>query len=126
MFNKKLLTVMYDPEKKDLVLSDEGNILLSKNLTSEIIRRLTAWKNTYLYNPSYGSNFYLLVGTRIVLDPEIEAILLAALDPLITSGKILPTLTFNIKAATTHSFTIKLICYSGDNEKLSIQQELYI
>lgn len=111
-------------EDRHLVLDDDGNITLStENTPFEILQRLTAYANTYLFDPRYGSNIFRLINqkrTQGITNNQIVLWVREALKPMIENGeiqqdiKVFPFLNNNF-------VKLQVICYNIQGKPITAE-----
>lgn len=100
-------------ENQDLVLNENGEVVLVNALQWEAQARSTCVLGSWVYDPNYGSEMTLLQGSRAVPSRStVNSFAREALQPMISKGVITPEILIN---SLVYPGTIKVNVTVFDN-----------
>ena len=97
-------------------IDDKGSVVLSSNdVQSEMLERLRARSGTNLYDPTYGSELYLMLNSRNLSSGQVNSWVRDALLPMVTNGRLLNDIvSFSIIAGSFVKINISATSANGE------------
>jgi hypothetical protein len=113
-------------DQRYLKLNDNGDVMLSeRNLHSEIMERLTAYRGTFPFDLTYGSRLHTIINARAVTKNTVHRIVEEALHPMVAQKRIEPDIEV-LPVVLGRVATIKVKVRASDGYMITARYDSFL